>query len=109
VHNNISSQSLQAMSQTLKRDIYNLRAPRTSIDKVKSPFLDPLAVIRYSCLYWVDHLFECQVREDTTKNLKDSGLVYSFLRQYFLNWLEALSLLKSMSAGVVMIQKLEDL
>jgi len=109
VHNNISSQSLQAMSQTLKRDIYNLRAPGTSIDKVKSPFPDPLAAIRYSCLYWVDHLLECQAREDTTKNLKDSGLVYSFLRQYFLNWLEALSLLKSMSAGVVMIQKLEDL
>jgi hypothetical protein len=107
VHNSIFSRSLQAMSQTLKRDVYNLGAPGTSIDKVKPPFPDPLAAVRYSCLYWVDHL--CQTREDTIKGLKDSGLAYNFLRRYFLYWLEALSLLKSVSEGIVMIRKLEDL
>ncbi|KAG4437715.1 hypothetical protein IFR05_006798 [Cadophora sp. M221] len=50
-----------------------------------------------------------QTSEDTIKDLKDLGPVYSFLRQYFLYWLEAMSLLKSVSEGVVMIRKLEDL
>jgi hypothetical protein len=97
------------MSMTLRRDIYNLRAPGISIDQVEPPDPDPLAIVRYSCLYWVDHFFECQTSEDTIKDLKDLGPVYSFLRQYFLYWLEAMSLLKSVSDGVVMIRKLEDL
>ncbi|PVH71314.1 hypothetical protein DL98DRAFT_521125, partial [Cadophora sp. DSE1049] len=109
VHNSIFSRSLQVMSITLQRDIYNLRAPGISIDQVEPPDPDSLATVRYSCLYWVDHLLKCQTREDTIKDLKDLGPVYSFLRQYFLYWLKAMSLLKSMSEGVVIIRKLEDL
>jgi hypothetical protein len=109
VNHAIFSRSLHLMSMTLRRDIYNLRAPGTSIDQIKQPDPDPLAVVRYSCLYWVDHLLECQSREDAIKDLKDSGLVCSFLRQYFLYWLEALSLLRRVSEGVVIIRKLENL
>ncbi|KAH6724958.1 hypothetical protein BKA61DRAFT_537037 [Leptodontidium sp. MPI-SDFR-AT-0119] len=46
VHNSIFSRSLQLMSMTLRRDIYNLRAPGISIDQVKPPDPDPLAAIR---------------------------------------------------------------
>ncbi|PVH67963.1 WD40 repeat-like protein, partial [Cadophora sp. DSE1049] len=106
VHHAIFSRSLQVMSLALRRDVYCLRAPGIIIDQVKQPDPDPLAAVRYSCLYWVDHLLECQSIEDT---IKDSGSVYTFLRQYFLFWLEALSLSKSVSEGVVMIRKLEDL
>jgi len=109
VHNNIFSRSLQAMSMTLRRDIYNLRAPGIDIKQVKQPESDPLTAIRYSCLYWVDHLLQCQTREERVADLKDKGLAYSFLRQNFLYWLEALSLLKCVSDGVVMIRKLENL
>jgi archaellum biogenesis ATPase FlaH len=109
INHAIFLRSLQLMSRSLRRDIYRLRAPGITIDQVKQPDPDPLAIVQYSCLYWVDHLLECQIREDTIKDHEDSGPVYSFLRQYFLYWLEALSLLKSVSEGVVMIQKLEDL
>jgi hypothetical protein len=105
----IFSRSLQILSKTLRRDVYSLRAPGITIDQVKQPDPDPLGIVRYSCLYWVDHLLECQTREDAIKDLKDSGPVYSFLRHYFLYWLEALSLLKCMSDGVIMIKKLENL
>ncbi|KAH6696713.1 WD40-repeat-containing domain protein [Leptodontidium sp. MPI-SDFR-AT-0119] len=108
-HYTIFSRSLQVMSAVLRRDVYSLRAPGISIDQVKQPNPDPLAAVRYSCLYWVDHLLDCQTREDTIKDLKDCGLVYNFLRQYFLHWLEALSLIKCMSDGVIMIKKLENL
>ena len=46
------------MSNTLKRDIYNLRDPGCSIEQVHYPNPDPLAPIRYACVYWVDHLCE---------------------------------------------------
>ncbi|KAH7308785.1 WD40-repeat-containing domain protein [Rhexocercosporidium sp. MPI-PUGE-AT-0058] len=104
-HHTIFSRSLQVMSRTLRRDIYSLNAPGISIDQVKPPDPDPLAVARYSCLYWVDHLLDCM---NTMNDLKDGGSVYSFLCQSFLYWLEALSLMKSLSDSILMIKKLEN-
>ena len=109
VHYTLFSWSLLAMSKTLRRDIFGLRTPGISIDEVKQPDPDPLTAIRYSCLYWVDHLLECQARGDTIKDLEDSGLLHVFLRQYFLYWLEALSLMKCVADGVVVIKRLETL
>jgi hypothetical protein len=109
INHAIFSRSLQVMSKTLRRDVYNLRAPGISIDQVKQPDPDPLTAIRYSCLYWVDHLLNYLNKEDMIPNLKDSGLVYNFLRQYFLYWLEALSLMRSLSSGIVITGKLEVL
>ncbi|WKT54223.1 G-protein beta WD-40 repeat [Fusarium oxysporum f. sp. vasinfectum] len=43
------------------------------------------------------------------KNLKDAGIVHDFLQKKYLNWLESLSLLRSMSEGVMAVQKLEAL
>jgi hypothetical protein len=107
IHHTILSQSLQVMSSTLQRDIYSLRAPGFSIDQVKQPDPDPLTTTRYSCLYWVDHLLDC-TRENTINNCKDGGLVDKFLREDYLYWLEALSLMRSLSSGIVMIRKLEN-
>jgi hypothetical protein len=107
IHHTIFLRSVLAMSNTLRRDIYSLRTPGISIDQVKQPEPDPLAAIRYSCLYWVDHLLDSQTKEDMIPDLKDSGSVYNFLRQYFLYWLEALSLMRSQSSGIVITIKLE--
>ncbi|KAH9208246.1 NWD1 like protein, partial [Leptodontidium sp. 2 PMI_412] len=62
-----------------------------------------------ACLYWADHLPGSRTTKDTVKNLEDSSSVYNFLHQYFLYWLGALSLLKSVSEGIVMIRRLEGL
>jgi hypothetical protein len=109
VHYTMFSKSLQVMSKTLKRDIYSLNAPGTSIDQVKKPDPDPLAAAWYSCLYWVDHLIDCHIRVNTINDLKDSGSVNNFLRKSYLYWLEALSIMKSLSDGIVMIIKLENI
>ena len=108
-HYTIFSRSLQVMSKALRRDIYRLKAPGISIDQVKQPDPDPLAAARYSCLYWVDHLLDCNTRGNANDDLKDGGSIYSFLYKSFLYWLEALSLMKSVSDGIVMIKKLENL
>ena len=56
VHYNIYSRSLETIDRTLHRDMYKLRVPGFSIKQVQQPDPDPLAKIRYSCLYWVEHL-----------------------------------------------------
>jgi hypothetical protein len=108
IHHTIFSRSLKVMSRTLRRDAYSLGAPGFSIDQVKQPDPDPLATARYSCLYWIDHLLDCDTRRNTNSDLKDGGSVDNFLCKSYLYWLEALSLMRSLSSGVVMIRKLEN-
>ncbi|KAH9205082.1 WD40-repeat-containing domain protein, partial [Leptodontidium sp. 2 PMI_412] len=75
--------------------------------EVEPPVPDPLAAVQYSCLYWIDHLLDCD-RGHTTDELKDDGSVHQFLRASYIHWLEALSLLRSLPDGIVMIAKLEN-
>jgi hypothetical protein len=88
--------SLDALSKTLRRDTYNLQDPGM-VEDVPDP--DPLGPIRYSCLFWVDHL--CKVDNqslDRRKELSDDGAIFAFL--HFLHWLESLSLIHKLSDGV---------
>ncbi|KAH8591892.1 quinon protein alcohol dehydrogenase-like superfamily [Bisporella sp. PMI_857] len=101
------SRSLEVMSQTLRRDIYGLRAPGFPIEMVEPPVPDPLAAAQYSCLYWVDHLLDCD-RGHTTIDLIDGGSVHQFLRTSYMFWLEVLSLTKRLPDGIVIIMKLEN-
>jgi hypothetical protein len=108
-HSGIVSRSLQAMSNTLKRDIYDLRNPGCSIEQVNSVDSGPLARIRYACVYWIDHLCKIDSSLYDQVGLCDNGRIDIFLKKHFLHWLEALSLMRSMSSGVIMIRKLENL
>lgn len=107
-HYAIFSRSLKAMSRTLRRDVYSLRDPGISIDQVEPPGPNPLAAIWYSCLYWEDHLIDCDVRGNTINDLQNGGSLHSFLNTSYLYWLEALSLMKSLPDSIVMILKLEN-
>jgi hypothetical protein len=106
IHQSILSRSLQVMSRELRRDIYNLGTKGCSIEQVVQPDPDPLVSSRYSCMHWIDHL----ERSSTIKvDLQDGGTVDDFLRKQYLYWLEALSLCKSMTKGVVSLAKLDAL
>lgn len=109
VHYSIFSKSLQAMSKTLKPDIYNLVHPGYSIDQVYKPEPDPLAAIRYASVYWADHLTECSSTKNAIEDLQDSGAISDFFENGFVYWLEALSLLKCLSEGVASLLKLQSL
>jgi hypothetical protein len=106
-HYMIFSRSLQAVSKTVHRDMYNLRALGYPAEQVEQPDQDPLAVSRYSCIYWVDHLYESDSSVNHEVSLQDRGALHEFIRKKYLYWLEALSLCKSMSKGVVSMAKLE--
>jgi hypothetical protein len=106
-HSMVFYRSLQAMSKTLHRDMYNLRALGYPAEQVEQPDQDPLAVSRYSCIYWVDHLCESGSSANHKISLQDRGALDEFIRKKYLYWLEALSLCKSMSKGVVSMATLE--
>jgi hypothetical protein len=113
-HRTMLSRSLESMPQSLRRDIYNLHHPGFSIDEVKTPDLDPLASIRYACVYWVDHLADYLQKSsrDISKYydfLSDEGNVKKFLLVHLLHWLEALSLIGKTSEGILAIISLEAL
>ncbi|WAO86263.1 NACHT domain-containing protein [Fusarium falciforme] len=110
-HREIIERSLQAMNSTLERDIYKLKRPGVSIDEFDVPQPDPLASIHYSCIFWADHLITLasEGREAISDLIADGGPVDLFLRQSFLNWVEALSLLKSFPSGVRSIARLLSL
>jgi hypothetical protein len=59
---------------------------------------------QYACRYWVDHLQRGEIGL-----CDDNGRVHKFLRQHFLHWLEALSLMRKMSEGVLMITALQSM
>jgi hypothetical protein len=110
-HHDIFLQSLKLMSSSLHRDMYRLVAPGYLIDQVQVPAKDPLATTRYSCVYWIDHLYNSvsnkSIIEDNS--FQDGGVIHIFLQKQYLYWLEALSLCRSMSEGVVSMTKLEAL
>ncbi|KAF2200698.1 NACHT-domain-containing protein, partial [Delitschia confertaspora ATCC 74209] len=110
-HYIIFLRSLQVLSKTLRRDIYSLRAYGYPAEKVKQPDPDPLAASRYSCVFWVDHLCDWNPNfsTDHSADLLCGSDIDSFLRKRYLYWLEALSLCKSMSKGVVSMEKLKAL
>ncbi|KAK0744691.1 hypothetical protein B0T21DRAFT_380877 [Apiosordaria backusii] len=108
VNHTIFSRSLNTMSTILQRDIYGLKAPGFLINKVQTLSLDPLATVRYSCVFWVDHLRDLISDEDTPQR-NTLYAVQIFVEQKYLYWLEALSLIRAMSEGIIVIRQLEGL
>lgn len=104
-HADITTYSIKAMSSKLKRNMYNLDygfKPKEMI----TPQPDALASIRYSCIFWVDHLAENGESPECKRALADNGEVFTFLRETLLHWLESLSLLGKLSGGMQSIRKL---
>lgn len=101
-HQSVFLKSIKAMSQVLKQDIYNLAHLGTSIENIEHqyPSPNPLAPVQYASVYWIDHFLKTQNAFDNIT------MIDAFLRQYFLYWFEALSLLQSISSGVLALLKL---
>ena len=102
IHYDMFSRSLDALSKILRRDMYNLQDPGSMVKDAPDP--DPLVSIRYSCVFWVDHL--CKADDHSLDQISDDGAIFAFLKEHFLHWLESLSLIHKLSDGVLSIKKL---
>ncbi|KAL7919851.1 WD40-repeat-containing domain protein [Trichoderma austrokoningii] len=105
-HEDMAICSIQAMSSDLKQNLYDLGygfKPKN----MRPPQPDPLASIRYCCLFWIHHLDVENLKSLEHKGtLSDDGVVLTFLKEKFLNWIESLSLLGNLSDGIYSIRKL---
>ncbi|KAF7915834.1 uncharacterized protein EAE98_010914 [Botrytis deweyae] len=106
-HYAMFSRSLQVMSEALRCDIYRLKAPGTSIDQIKQPDLDPISPMKYSCIYWVNHLNNTHPKQQR-EQLQDNDKVHEFLKVHFLHWLEAMSLMGKISECITAINSFES-
>ncbi|KAF2262809.1 WD40 repeat-like protein [Lojkania enalia] len=103
---------LNVMRSTLQRDLCGLQKLGARTQEVAEQIKDSiLPRIAYACEYWVDHLYDSNLISLASYSdvLHNGSIVDVFLREKFLYWLEALSLCKNMSKGVVSIAKLKAL
>ncbi|KAF5604349.1 vegetatible incompatibility het-e-1 [Fusarium pseudocircinatum] len=107
-HEVIFERSLQALSETLRRDICQLGHPGFKTCDISPDGLEPLDPIGYSCVYWVDHLYESGLTR-LPNSLITSGDIQVFIQKKYLYWLEALGLLSSTTEGAKAMFKLEGL
>ncbi|EHK48808.1 hypothetical protein TRIATDRAFT_10225, partial [Trichoderma atroviride IMI 206040] len=108
VHYSIISNSLDAMSQILRENIYKLEHPGILIDDVCPPKDNPLDPILYSCVNWVAHL--CEIDDQShLDGLIDKEKILGFLKTHFLHWLEALSLTRNLSVNTSHVKRLNKL
>ncbi|KAF4463688.1 NWD1 [Fusarium albosuccineum] len=110
-HQVLFSRSLNLLSETLRRDIYDLEGrfgPGVLIDEVPPRDHDPLAACWYSCIHWIDHLCDCTSAEELRSGdlLQDGSKVHTFFQTKYVYWLEALSLLDGVFEGVRAVRKL---
>jgi hypothetical protein len=108
-HRTLFSRCLQAMFKTLRHDIFQLKKPGFPIEKVIPPSPNPLAAAQYACVYWVDHLHHSGCQAENDDGVDARGRVDGFLQKKYLHWLEALSILGSLSQGIAAMLKLESL
>ena len=104
-HATLADTCIRLMSDRLRRDICGLRAPGVFVRDVEHDRIGQClpAELQYACHYWVQHLQESETQ------LLDNGQVHVFLQEHLLHWLEALSLTRKTSEGVLAITSLECL
>ncbi|EFY87858.1 NWD1 like protein [Metarhizium acridum CQMa 102] len=93
------------MSSALRQNMYGVDYG-FKLEDTKPPQPDPLAPIRYSCVFWAGHLPENGESPRSKEALGDDGIVFAFLKDRLLHWLESLSLLGKLPEGMHLIRKL---
>lgn len=105
-HQAIAERLLSYMTNRLRRNFYGLCNPAYSMTDLVRPDPDPLEPFRYACVYWTEHLSKAQVAVHERDVVAAVG---EFLRRRSLNWIEALSLTKEISAGITTLRTLHHL
>ncbi|XRM40201.1 hypothetical protein ABZX51_003521 [Aspergillus tubingensis] len=104
-HAKITSHCFRVMGQSLKQDICRLyRAEARGVD-VPIDIIDKCfpSSLQYACSYWAHHL------KRADPNLTSEVEIRTFLQQYLLHWLEALSLMGKGSESIIMLYQLREL
>lgn len=110
-HGQLVNCSIAAMSKVLKRNIYNLKTFDSKPREARRGTQDPLATVRYSCLFWMQHAVSFLESEGSEDHIKQAlgHTMLAFLRRLFLQWLESVSLIGRISRAAELLSALLDL
>ena len=105
LHNALSSHLLQIMSESLRRNICDIRDEGTTAEHVDKDVLcrNLPSHLRYACCFWAEHV------QRSESPPQDNDDVHKFLHKNFLYWLEALSLIKRIDDAISMLANLQKL
>ncbi|RBA14432.1 hypothetical protein FPRO05_03224 [Fusarium proliferatum] len=78
-----------AMLQSLKQDIYDLVYPGVTLKEAlrNRPDPDPLENIKYSCLFWADHMqeaYKLSIQAEENNDIHGIDTVHDFINEKFL-------------------------
>lgn len=105
VHRDLFVHCIELMLASLKQDICGTNATDMLVSEVGPDQIERHlpSEVQYACLYWVQHLQKGETQ------LSDGDRCHRFLQEHFLDWLESLSWMQSLSAGIHAIIALETL
>ncbi|KAI1055560.1 hypothetical protein LB506_011457 [Fusarium annulatum] len=94
-----------SMLRSLQQDIYGLVYPGVSLEEAlrNRPDPDPLENIKYSCVFWADHMQEAHklsLQGEENRDIFGFDTVYDFINEKFLFWLEALILCQNLPVAL---------
>ncbi|KAF5579467.1 heterokaryon incompatibility protein het-E-1 [Fusarium pseudocircinatum] len=103
-----------AMLQCLHPDIYGLVYPGVSLKEAlrNCPDPDPLETIKYSCVFWADHMqeaYKLSLQSEENSDIRWIDTVHGFINEKFLFWLEALALCQNIPAALKALVFVRDL
>ncbi|KAF4419945.1 vegetatible incompatibility het-e-1 [Fusarium acutatum] len=85
-HASLANRCLKLMQGTLKADICGLRKPGKGLSDIETSVINQCLPpeVQYASLYWVHHL------KASGKRIRVEDDAYSFLQDFFTNWLESI-------------------
>lgn len=104
-HKQLAADCLRVIDEALCADMCQVRWPGTAHISINPQTIsDKLPPgVQYACQYWAYHV------QQAGDIITDNGQVHCFLRQHFLHWLEALSLIGRVSESLKNIRILQSL
>ncbi|KAG5760451.1 hypothetical protein H9Q72_011428 [Fusarium xylarioides] len=104
-HASLANRCLKLMRGTLKADICGLRTPGKGLSEIETSVINQCLPpeVQYASLYWVHHL------KASGKRIGVEDDTYSFLQDFFTNWLEVICLLRKIDHSFLMLQDLQSI
>jgi hypothetical protein len=101
-HHKLALDCMRLLSSSLQRNICRLPSLGTLRSEIAQRDIDNALspAVQYACRYWADHARKGKVE------LLDHDYVHDLLRQHFLHWLEAMSLIGKISEAIIAITDL---
>ncbi|TGO70873.1 hypothetical protein BELL_0652g00010 [Botrytis elliptica] len=106
-HNDIAVSCLSYLSQKLKINLVDLPRPDSTRESIEGNQLMPS--LDYAATFWVQHLESAKGEIPMQNSSIEQGVVGTFLRSKFLEWLECLSLLDKLSCATEALNILKDI